>query len=249
MITKKQLETIAKKTSINLFYQEKDYLLNIFLNSLYKNTRHFIFKGGTCLKLVYNYQRFSEDLDFNTNLKPEKIEKVFTKTLNAFALLGIDYEIIKEEKFKSSFTIKIRFKGPLYTGKSISANTISIDSGLRGGSILKPVWKEVISNYPEIPNYFVLAMQEQEILAEKIRALILRGKARDLFDVWCILNKTKINKNLLEKKLAKIKERKISFCSKREYERDLSNLLPRLLPYEQIVNDVKSSLSKIFLQT
>ena len=46
-------------------------------------------------------------------------------------------------------------------------------------------------------------MSEKEILAEKIRALITRNYARDLFDLWFLLNKkAEIDLKLINKKLS-----------------------------------------------
>ncbi len=242
MITKEQLRDIAKKTGIGIFYQEKDYFLNIFLRSLYQKNKNVIFKGGTCLKLAYNYTRFSEDLDFNSKLKPESLQKLFQEVLKDFLLLGIEYEIIKQEKFGQTFTMKIKFRGPLYTGRKETENAIMVDIGFRGGTLLKPLWKQITSPYPDIPNYFVIAMQEREILAEKIRSLIMRGKARDMFDLWCMLNNNvEIDKNLINKKLkqAGIEQKEIRFCSKKEYENDLANLLSTLPDYEQVIKEIK----------
>ncbi|MFH0837264.1 MAG: hypothetical protein V1870_03995 [Candidatus Aenigmatarchaeota archaeon] len=52
MLTKKQIYEIARKNSIGAYYQEKDYLLNIFLNALYKSCFHQFLTGSTgCQKL------------------------------------------------------------------------------------------------------------------------------------------------------------------------------------------------------
>ena len=105
------MHEIARKNNIGAYYQEKDYLLNIFLNALYREEKNIIFKGGTCLKLVYNYPRFSEDLDFDTTIKPERIKTIVRKVLSAFVFMGIKNELIKEEIFEKSYTAKIKFFG------------------------------------------------------------------------------------------------------------------------------------------
>jgi len=78
--------------------------------------------------------------------------------------------------------------------------------------------------------------------------MISRKQARDLYDVWMLLqNKILIDKNLLKEKL---KEEKLSFSqlkklnlvSKEEYETELKNLLNYLPPYEQVKRDVLKGL-------
>lgn len=245
MISKSQLQGIAKKNKIGLYYQEKDYLLNIFLYSLHKITDRAVFKGGTCLKLAYNYMRFSEDLDFNTDLSQKKTKEIVDKVLKSFELLGINRKIMKEELFENSYTIKIKFEGPLYTGRAETTNAISIDIGIRGKVMLMPLWKQIISPYTDVPNYFVRAMREEEIIAEKIRTLIMRSEPRDLFDVYSMLSKgVAINKKILRYKLKEVGIKKFSlvFCNKKQYKGGLSNLLPYLPDYEDVVNFVKSKL-------
>lgn len=45
----------------------REYLQCVMLQILYDSPlgRHFIFLGGTCLRLVHDNSRFSEDLDFD----------------------------------------------------------------------------------------------------------------------------------------------------------------------------------------
>ena len=64
-----------------------------------------------------------------------------------------------------------------------------IDAGRRG-RILNPTrWVLIPSEYPEIRNrILVRTMDEEEILAEKVETLLNRGKGRDLYDVWFLLN-------------------------------------------------------------
>ena len=53
-----------------------------------------------------------------------------------------------------------------------------------------------------MPNYFLLALDKEEILAEKIRAILTRYKARDVYDLnELLLDKVKINFDLINKKL------------------------------------------------
>jgi len=242
MLSSAQIQEIARRNGINPYYQEKDYLQNIFLLNLYQKGKDLVFKGGTCLKLAYNYPRFSEDLDFNSTLKPEKISILVRKTLHSFRFLGIKYEFMKEELFEDSYTSKIRFYGPFHSGRIESTNSIQIDAGKRDRVLLEPEWILVNSPYPDIPKYLVLAMKQEEILLEKIRALSERGMPRDLFDVWSMLNSdVKLQREILEKKLGTI-ELKLKIPHEKKYERDMGNLLATFPPYRQVIRDIKVSL-------
>lgn len=242
MLSSAQIQEIARRNGINPYYQEKDYLLNILLFNLYKKEKDLIFKGGTCLKLAYNYPRFSEDLDFNSTLKPKKISILVRKTLQYFRFLGIKYEFMREELFEDSYTSKIRFYGPFYSGRIESTNSIQIDAGRRDPVILEPEWILVNPPYPDVPKYLVLVMRQEEILTEKIRALSERGMPRDLFDVWSMLNSdVELRKEILEKKQGR-RELKLKIPSKKEYDRDMGNLLATFPPYKQVIEDIAGSL-------
>ena len=56
--------------------------------------------------------------------------------------------------------------------------------------------------YPVLFTSFVHNLSKDEILAEKIRAVITRTKGRDLYDIWFLLNRGALmDKDLINKKL------------------------------------------------
>lgn len=68
MIRKQEIMRHAKSLGLSANTVEKDYVLNWLLLGIFSNdqlNKHWIFKGGTCLKKCYFKEyRFSEDLDF-----------------------------------------------------------------------------------------------------------------------------------------------------------------------------------------
>ncbi len=243
MITIEELKKIARFQSLKPYQQEKEYLQLVFLNSLSRE-KEFIFKGGTCLRLAYNYVRFSEDLDFNVYLGPNEIKEIVGNTLKSFALLGIEHKFVKEELFDKSYTSVIRFKGPLYANREDSTNSIRLDMGKR-----KTKTKEVIQikeKFSDVPSFFIACMSQEEIIAEKIRALFSEAKPRHVFDVWTMKNQgIALNKELLSEKLNEdnIQAKEITFFSINEYELDIRDLVYPLAPYEQVLKEVKGFLA------
>lgn len=241
MISKEELNRIASKTGLNLYQQEKDYVLKLFLHFYYKKYEQAVFKGGTCLKYLLGVDRFSEDLDFNIK-KVEEFKEQVHSTLQRIKELGINHHFIKEEIFADSYTCTIGVEGPLFAGTAQTQNRFRIDAGYRTGTLQKPEWKMIQSEYPETTqNIMAVVMNVQEILAEKVIALVNRKKGRDLYDIWFMLNaKIKLDKNLLKKKAQK--EKVIldfsKICSSQEYERDMSKLTSRVIPYEQVKREV-----------
>ena len=197
MITKEELRQYAKTRNLNLGQAEKDYFQNILLFILYQEYgKSLIFKGGTALSKCYGSRRFSEDLDFTcTNGFDLKIIETGLKRFRT----GFE---IETKRYPVGLKIIIRIKGPLYTGKRHSLCRIVIDISFRESVILSPVIKTIGRFMEEIPEFDVFVMQEREILAEKIRAVLARTKARDIYDLWFLFRKgVEFDEKLVRKKL------------------------------------------------
>lgn len=243
MISIDELKEIKEIRKTNLYYAEKEYLQYIFLNSISKYADDFVFKGGTCLRIAFELERASEDLDFNASLTIKKVKKIVRSCLKDFDLLNINHEIYDEKVFKGNYRAEIRFQGPLYSGDNRTTNTIKIDLNKR-----KNVHKEarlIKKLFSDVPPFTMVVMAKKEILAEKLRAMCMRAEPRDLYDVWAILNLGEaVDKKLLYKKLKEdnIKHFKINFPSKKSYENDLKLLLRNVPNYEDVVKYVKKAL-------
>lgn len=168
---------------------EKDYLLDIALLSVSRSTKdELIFKGGTCLSKFYKLDRFSEDLDF-TLRKELDIDGLLKKICSVLSSFGIESEIRDKKSAYNSVMATIRAKGPLYKNTPMSLSNIGIDINLKSSIDMEPEPARYNSLYPDVPSFSILVMQEPEILAEKIRAVMTRTKARDVYDIWFLLGK------------------------------------------------------------
>ncbi len=203
MITKTELMEIAKIKSINnIGYAEKDYLIELFLFSISRNTkRELIFKGGTALYKFYKLERFSEDLDFS-EIVSINIENLSKKIISDLLKFRVEIQVFKVKEPFNSILLNFRAKGPLYNSNDITLSSIKVDINKKSKVELEPLRLRFSSLYTEIPPFYILVMQEKEILAEKIRALVTRNKARDLFDILHLIHKNiDIDKKLVKKKL------------------------------------------------
>ena len=247
MISRRQLTEISKQSGLPLYQQEKDYLLKLFLFNYYKRFDEAVFKGGTCIKYLFGLDRFSEDLDFNIR-NPKRFQSQIKQVLRQIELIGIKNKVKREELFKEAYTAEISFQGSLFTGNRLSLNKFRIDAGYRLGTMAKPQWSLIASEYPETTrNFLVKTLDEKELFAEKVLAVFERKKGRDLFDVWFLLKKgVKLDKKLFDRKAKRLgRKSKIDFSkivSKKEYERDISRLVKKTIPYKQIVTDLKDKL-------
>jgi len=249
MITKKELIEITKKSELNLYQQEKEYLLKLFLYVYYRKFEDAVFKGGTAIRFAKNLNRFSEDLDFNITISPEEFQKQVELVLKEIKKIDIKNSFLKKELFEESFSCEIAFQGPLYNGTNQTRNKFRIDAGTRTGTLNKPVWKVIESEYPETKERFAMKMMDiKEILCEKVISMFQRNKGRDIYDTWFLLNAgVELDKNLLKKKLKKEKLNKKDFTTEIEYSRDLKYLVPRIIPYSQVKKEVLSHIKDVIV--
>jgi predicted nucleotidyltransferase component of viral defense system len=202
MIDRETLIRIAKFTGMKPFQQEKNYIQLLILKSIYSFvSRELVFKGGIALSLFYSLNRFSEDLDFTLkeNFDIKNLMNEISKDLEAF---GVRNNVRILEDNPTSFSFRIGAEGPLFT-KEIERCFVRVEISKREEVVKDVEVKEVKPIYADISPFLVIVMNAEEILAEKVRALLHRAKARDLYDLWFLLQKgVKFDVNLANKKLS-----------------------------------------------
>ncbi len=204
MLTKSELDKVAKFKKLSSINAEKDYLQELVLFSLYSNVgKELIFKGGTCLYKLYKLNRFSEDLDF-TLVKKVDIKEIANKITSDLFLLNIKSRIKEIKEFKNEINVRLLLNGPLYRGSKQTQCFIPLNISSKERILLDANKESIISLYREIPNFELFVMKEKEILAEKVRAIFTREKPRDIYDLWFLITKKNIafDLELINKKLA-----------------------------------------------
>ncbi len=251
MISERDLSAIAKLKGLPITLAEVDYLQDIALmNTCREFGNKLVFKGGTCLYKIYQLNRFSEDLDF-TATRNFRNEEFFNRLPYFFKLLNINTHI-KTEKFGNSLNIYLDCNGPLYEGRKETSRTVILNISFRERVILPAIRAQYLPSYKEVRPFDIFAMSESEILAEKIRAIYTRKKARDVYDLWYLIKvkSVKPDISLIKKKLsraettfsqdtllAKIEEKR------RSWDNDLAALVPGNLPkFTQVRNEINSAI-------
>jgi predicted nucleotidyltransferase component of viral defense system len=163
------------------------------------------FQGGTCLRILYNVQRFSEDLDFVLE-KPDRNfnwERYINTMHDEFSAYGFALEIKGRAKVENA--VKIAFL------KADSEGGILIIKDSRTNKTKLKIKLEIDTNPPEgssfelkyldfpLP-YSVKTQDLTSLFAGKCHALLCRSytKGRDWYDfIWYISRKTPINFILL----------------------------------------------------
>ena len=246
MITLQELSEIKEMRKTTLYYAEKEYLHYIFLHAISNYADRNTFKGGTCLRICYGLERASEDLDFSTLMGIKELREMVKKCLSNYDLLHISHKATREMEFGGNIRFEVKFEGPLYSGNPSSANTLKIDFNQQ--KVKHKVANVVPKLFSDVPLFTLLALDEKEILAEKIRALAKRKQSRDLYDIWMLLHKgVTIDKKLMLQKLKEEKSslRAVAFPSREEYQRDMKNLVRTLPPYEQVIKDISDLLFRL----
>jgi predicted nucleotidyltransferase component of viral defense system len=254
MLDYKELRKIAELKNLSLVNAEKDYLQELILFSLYsKISNELSFKGGTCLYKIYKLDRFSEDLDFTLTKKMD-IKKIINKVIADLKLFGIKGKIKEVNEYKNEINIRLLFNGPLYKGGKETQCFIPLNISLKEKIILEAKKEKIIPFYKEIPGFEIFIMDEKEILAEKVRAILTREKPRDIYDLWFLLIRKNIDFDLIiiDKKL-RLYNKKFNFNNfikalnnkKQLWEMDLRNLIIGDLPdFGRITKEIKNKIKK-----
>jgi len=169
--------------------------------------KHGIFQGGTCLRIFYGLNRFSEELDFilkqpNPNFKLQPYLKSLSEELKAYG-----YNVDITDRSKTDIAIRKAFIKDNSLGKVLQLNHV----GKRGPFRKIRVKLEVDTNPPsdgkteikylDFPFVSSVTVQNKpSLFAGKIHALLCREyiKGRDWYDfLWYTSQEVKINYKFL----------------------------------------------------
>lgn len=192
--TKQEEENVIKQ-----IYQE----ISLFALSRAGFFKLAAFQGGTCLRIIYNLNRFSEDLDFIL-INPDKTfvwEPFLKKMTTVFESFGVQLQAI--DRSKAPGTIQRAFLKQNSFGKILQLGyqrgssdkqnvmiRLEIDTNPPSGSFFS-------THYVDFPIPFSIVAQDKPTLfASKCHALLCRDflKGRDWYDfLWYVSNKTPVN--------------------------------------------------------
>lgn len=248
-----ELKRLSGKKKIPMGVIYKDYVLTVVLECISElpYSDKLVFKGGTCIKKIYFEEaRFSVDLDF-TCLE-DVSRKIFSELKSEFEnknVRDIEFSGIKEdERSKDSVRYSVN-----YWDMSKHPNSVKIDLSLRKEPVEHSGKREILNSYYEnIPIFEVRAMAPEEVLAEKVRAVITRGAPRDVYDIHYLLNKgIKFELDLVNKKL-EILKRENEFKwdlfndklkeKRDEWERDLGPLPSEAPDFDNVRSEIEQLL-------
>jgi hypothetical protein len=203
MLGEEEIGRLAKLRRVKPWQEERRYLQALVLYSL--SEEPIVFKGGTYLWFFHGLNRFSEDLDFTAT--EEVGRSVLESASNTLRLFGVGNEakMIKDDRYVLSFRISAR--GPLFTSEKDLCH-VYVEVSRRDRPVLAPLPVKLDEAYYGIPLVFLRGMDLRELVSEKVRAMMTRNAARDLYDLWYVAVRLGVKPDL-----ANINE-KLSFYGK-----------------------------------
>ena len=267
MIKPGEIQNIARKAGVRDQQIEKDYILSWILQGIAQQvniSEQIVFKGGTVLKKVYfDDYRFSEDLDFtllyaNTTNKQifEWIEEVFEYIEEE---ANIPLEIIDDNEHEDGeINFYVSYVGPL--GSKGANKKIKVDISRSEKLEFKLVKKSVFCNFSDQKAHELICYSLDEVLVEKMRSIMQRMEARDLYDIWYLLevHSMKLDFLINEFKL-KCKSKNINpfeFHAKMEqrlpqykgrWQRSMTDQIKNLPDFEKVERELMRHLKNIEL--
>jgi predicted nucleotidyltransferase component of viral defense system len=241
MLTRAQIQRLAQRHRVGLQVQERDYVQHLLLFLLYGRSPALIFKGGTALRLVYRGNRYSEDLDFNGPADLPFLQDLWQRTVTGLQDFGITAEVRNAWQSEVGYSFDVSYQGPLYNGRDRTRGKVRVDVNLRPEKVEHRA-ALVTPEYDDLRPFVVQVLTLEHLLAEKVRAFLVRGKPRDLYDLWLLhAQGVRVDPDLVRAKLslydltptqARLEEAFRQAAT--DWETDLRPLLPCFVPWEEV---------------
>lgn len=191
MIEDKFVDLYARNSGLrDKLVAERDVVLTYALRVLLDTgvMDHLAFKGGTCLrKLIFGSAgRFSEDLDFT--LDSDRLDDdVLADLVEVFNAQHHGITFTFDEYYKTEDDTS--FGGDVhYTHAWNDAGRFRLQVSLRERPTLpvppRPMQHQAYFSHLEFEPFEVRALDDIEMIAEKVRAAFQRVKVRDLYDLY-----------------------------------------------------------------
>jgi predicted nucleotidyltransferase component of viral defense system len=243
-VNRSELRRYLGVTGHTLGHVEKDYLQHIVLAAYSRSLAGLlVFKGGTALQKRGVVSRFSEDLDFTMagEVDMPGLEGTAVQALDAYTYPAVaDSE--KEDARGMSF--RLRIEGPLFGGDPVTLSSLRVEVSRRELVLLPTSVDEIAPPYAGVMPYVLASMDLREVLAEKVRAMATRSRARDLYDLAQLTARgVTTGRDLVDRKMdwygrtldtARVLEGAQRL--RRGWDRELGSLMERVPPFDDALS-------------
>lgn len=234
MISPEEIKRLSTRYQTTALTVAREYIQHCFLSELYRlrGSEKIFFKGGTCLRIIYQSPRFSEDLDFTAvnHLDYKKIEDLIQDTLTNLGFWGFETDIREAKKTSGGYLSKLIFSFLDYS------LTLKIEISFRQTARkIEGEFTRIKNGY--IEDFDIYHLSPQDISNGKITALLSRAKARDWYDIYFLLRNNLFTIGQ-KKKLKDIGEKLEK--SQINFRKELKEFLPH--SHQLILKDFKKHL-------
>ena len=280
-----RLQEARSRLGVPWYVLERDYLLSSVLAGIAHVPvlqEKLVFKGGTALKKCYfGDYRFSEDLDFSalegvpTGAALDALVgeacRAAERLLDEYAPVRLMHERYEERQphpaGQEAFNVRAQF--PWQPGPQ---TRVMIEVTMDERVLRPPEERPIIHDYEEPLGAAVRAYSLEEIVAEKLRAILQqaaarrergwsRSRARDHYDLWRVLGSyggrmdlTGFDALLREKCAARgvafegpedfLREEMLDDVA-RTWQQSLGPLVPGLPPFDVIIDDLRPRIEAL----
>lgn len=232
MLSKDQIREFSSRLAIDENTIIREYIQVVFLGVLYgaKASQKITFKGGTAIRLLLGSGRFSEDLDFTAELSSVELESLVSATLKKVVYTVPGLKLKKTDEGRQSYTGILSYQPD---GMKYPLN-IHLDFSRRETPETS-IQSVLETDFPVIPQPIIRHMEWPEVLAEKIRAFLVRAKGRDVYDLWFMLDRgVKLDWGMINRKSAMYDNivslddliRRVGEFDEKQLKNDLGKFLP-----------------------
>lgn len=234
MLANDTLIQLASKLQTSEENIRREYFQHLFLSRFYKQegAENVYFKGGTALHLLYGNPRFSEDLDFDTEIRSVRaLEDMVLATLAAFEQEGIETDLHEAKTTSGGYLSVMEFRAE---GRAMP---IQLEISLRKGKKKEGSAAVVASDF--FPAYNLVQLSHELLVQGKMNALFDRHKPRDYYDFYFLLRA-----NLLPEKKREVFEMVLALLRKEKasFDEELRRFLPK--GHQLIIRNFKATLEQ-----
>jgi predicted nucleotidyltransferase component of viral defense system len=199
LLREEELVRLARLRRLKPWQEEKRYVQALIMYAV--SEWPLVMKGGTYLWFFHGLNRFSEDLDYTAagRVDASRAEEV-AEVLSLFGVVST-VKVLKDDEY--TLTIRVAARGPLFKSEKDTCY-VRLDISRREKPLLKPIPVRLDEPHYGLPLVYIRGMALEEVLAEKLRAVYVRGDPRDVYDAWhlCARLGVPLDLGLLREKLA-----------------------------------------------
>jgi len=246
--TKKALDKLAKETGFIRDNLEKVFRLYDILKHINDNrlsSNRLALKGGTAINMtIFNMPRLSVDIDFDFSKTCSREEMI--------ALRAIINEDLLNFMFAQGYALSPNTKNPhaldswifYFQNSAGNRDSIRVEINYSLRNHILPVEKrKITAEMLNIIEYEINTLSVVELFGSKIKALIERAAARDLYDVYNML-KNNLIPSSEQDLLRKVVVFYLAIGAKKKIELPLNFENIHLLKYNQIRANLNPVLKK-----